>query len=135
METLALLTAATLFGGMMLYSFGFAAFVFKALPADQAGSVIRQAFPWYYLFVLSAALLAALVFLAVDGLSAGLLAATGATGIYARQVLMPQINAARDAQLAGEAGAKRRFGLLHGWSVALNFLQLGAIGWALARLL
>jgi hypothetical protein len=33
---LALLTTALLFGGMVLYSFGFAAFRFTTLPADVA---------------------------------------------------------------------------------------------------
>ena len=33
MTTIALLTTALLFGGMVLYSFGFAAFLFTALPA------------------------------------------------------------------------------------------------------
>jgi hypothetical protein len=37
MTYLALLATALLFGGMVLYSFGFAAFLFSALPAEQAG--------------------------------------------------------------------------------------------------
>lgn len=135
MNALALLVCATLFGGMILYSFGFAAFVFKALPADQAGGVLRQAFPWYYLFVIGAAGLAAAVTLVVAPVQAALLAACAALGIYARQVLMVQINAARDAQLAGQPGAARRFGLLHGWSVVINFLQLGAVGYVIVSFL
>ncbi len=132
MTTLALLVCATLFGGMMLYSFGFAAFVFKTLPAAEAGGLLRQAFPWYYAFVIGGGAASAAVLLAVDDRAAVLLALTAASAVYARQDLMPRINAARDAQLAGVAGAKRRFDLLHGWSVVLNFLQLGAIGWVIA---
>ncbi|MEM8630257.1 MAG: DUF4149 domain-containing protein [Pseudomonadota bacterium] len=135
MTSFALLTASTLFGGMMLFSFGFAAFVFKAMPADQAGAVLREAFPWYYLFVVAFSALAAVVFTWVDPFSAALLALTAASAIYARQGLMPRINRARDAQLAGDAAAKRRFGRLHGASVVLKFIQLGAIGWALVRLI
>jgi len=127
-EALAVLLAATLFGGMALYSFGFAPFVFSALPAEQAGGLIRRAFPWYYLFVVGGALAAAVPFWALDRPAAAALAATAASGLYARQVLMPAINAARDA------GASRRFARLHGVSVAINFAQLAAIGWALARL-
>jgi hypothetical protein len=55
--------------------------------------------------------------------------------VFARQVLMPRINAARDLQLQGNAEAKRRFGRLHGISVALNFVQLIAAGYVLYRFL
>lgn len=51
-EFAALLLVSTLFGGMMLYSFGFAPMVFRALPTEDAGRFIRAAFPWYYLFVI-----------------------------------------------------------------------------------
>jgi len=129
LETLALLTAATLFGGMVVYSFGFAAFVFSALPADQAGTLLRRAFPHYYLFVVGASLAAALLFLPLDGTAAWVLAGSAVLAVYARQDLMGRINAARDA------GEKRRFAWLHGWSVVINFVQLAAIGWALSQLL
>ena len=52
MLILAILATALLFGGMVLYSFGFAAFLFTALPPDIAGPTIRRAFPLFYLFVL-----------------------------------------------------------------------------------
>jgi len=131
LEPLALLVCATLFGGMMLYSFGFAAFVFRTQPADVAGRMLRQAFPAYYLFVIVAAVAAAAVLapFAVD--QAAVLAAVAVSTVYARQVLMPQINAARDAQIAGEARAKRQFGLLHGGSVILQLVQLAALGWVI----
>lgn len=45
MLNLAILMTAILFGGMMLYSFGFAAFLSTALPPDVAGPTIRRAFP------------------------------------------------------------------------------------------
>ena len=45
MFEVSLLTTALLFGGMVLYAFGFAAFVFRALPAETAGPLIRRAFP------------------------------------------------------------------------------------------
>ena len=41
-EILAPLSMATLFGGMMLYSFGVAPMVFKALPGDDAAKLIRR---------------------------------------------------------------------------------------------
>jgi hypothetical protein len=58
MHTMAILSTALLFGGMTLYSFGFAAFLFSALPAAMAGKALRQAFPWFYGFVIVTAGLA-----------------------------------------------------------------------------
>ena len=54
-EIASVLTVALLFGGMALFSFGFAAFLFTALPMPQARSTIRAAFPHFYLFVLATA--------------------------------------------------------------------------------
>ena len=124
----ALLATSLLFGGMTLYSFGFAPLVFSAMPADAAGKLLRRAFPHYYVFVFVTALVAALALLPRDMLAAGLMAATALIAVIARQVLMPAINSARDT------GAKRRFGALHGLSVALNMLQLAAVVTVLVRL-
>lgn len=127
MTILALLTTALLFGGMILYSFGFAAFIFTTLPAEQAGPVIRRAFPWFYLFVLAASAAAAAFAFAVDPVSAGALAAIAATTVYARQVLMPAINRATDS------GDKARFKRLHGFSVLITLAHIAGAGWALTR--
>lgn len=133
MTLLALLLSSTLFGGMMLYSFGFAPLLFAQLPAEAAGRLLRVAFPWYYLFVLATALLAALVLSPRDPVAGAAMVAVAGLGVLARQGLMPRINAARDAHTAGEAAAKRRFDRLHRASVVLNFVQLAAVGWVLAR--
>ena len=45
LTVVAMLITAILFGGMVLYSFGFAAFLFSYLPAQEAGSILRKAFP------------------------------------------------------------------------------------------
>ncbi len=134
-EFVALLLVSTLFGGMMLYSFGFAPMVFSAMPADEAGRFIRAAFPWYYLFVIGVGGLSAAILLAFNPVSAALALAIAAAGVFARQALMPRINDARDAQLQGNADAKRRFARLHGLSVGLNFVQLFAAAWVLYRFL
>ena len=135
MDLVALLLTATLFGGMVLYSFGFAPFLFRELSPQQAGPLIRAAFPHYYLFVIAGALAAGLALLAVDARAVALMGWVAALGVASRQVLMPMINTARDAQLAGEPVAAGRFKALHGASVAINFVQLGLIGWVLARFL
>lgn len=135
MEVAALLATATLFGGMTLYSFGFAPLLFAELRAEAAGRLLRRAFPWYYLFTIAAAFVGASLLWPVDRLSAVLLVCTALIGIFARQALMPMINAARDAWTGGEAEAKPRFDRLHGLSVVLNFVQLGLVAWALVRFL
>ena len=128
MFELSLLVTALLFGGTFLYSFGFAAFVFSALPADVAGPLIRRAFPHFYLFVLASSALASAVVLAFDPVSSAILAAIAATTILARQVLMPAINTATDQ------GAKTRFTVLHSLSVLVTLAHIGAAAVVLVRL-
>jgi len=128
MTIAALLVTALLFGGMTLFSFGFAAFVLKALPEDVARGLIRRAFPHFYLFVIVAAGVAAALAVPVAPVVAGALAVVAATTVYARQSLMPAINAATDA------GEGARFKRLHGASVALTLAHIGVAGWGLVRL-
>lgn len=127
MTTLALLSTALLFGGMVLYSFGFAAFLFTALPAETAGPTIRRAFPHFYLFVIAGASLSAVFLAPADALSAAVMAAIALTTIPTRQILMPAINAATDS------GDKRRFGLLHGLSVVVTLIHIVAAAYVLHR--
>ena len=127
MLTLALLTTALLFGGMVLYAFGFAAFLFTALPAETAGPTIRKAFPHFYLFVLVSAAVGAALLWPYDQLAAVLLGAIVVTTIPTRQVLMPAINQATDT------GARARFKWLHGLSVAVTLGHIGLAGYVIAR--
>ncbi|MGA9412503.1 MAG: DUF4149 domain-containing protein [Roseobacter sp.] len=128
MFEISLLVTALLFGGTVLYSFGFAAFVFTALPADVAGPLIRRAFPHFYLFVLASSAVAAAITLALDPVSSAILAAIAVTTIFARQILMPAINTATDQ------GAKTRFKVLHSLSVLITLAHIGAAGVVLVRL-
>lgn len=123
----ALLATAFLFGGMLLYSFGFAAFLFTALPPDVAGPTIRRAFPLFYLFVMGVAAAAAALAWPVDPLAAGLLALIAATTLPTREILMPAINRATDT------GAKARFKWLHGLSVVITLVHIAIAGYVLAR--
>lgn len=133
MRFLSLLASATLFGGMMLFSFGFAPLVFKTLDVGEAGRMLRQAFPWYYLFVLVIAALGAALMLSVDQSSSLVMATIASIALYARQGLMPQINAARDQQVVGNLAANKRFARLHGVAVLLNVIQLFGVGLVLFR--
>jgi hypothetical protein len=127
-HSLAVLSTALLFGGMVLYSFGFAAFVFKALPPQTAGSTLRQAFPWFYAFVIATAALAAALWWFQDATSAAVMAAVALSTVPVRQLLMPAINRATDA------GQRQRFQWLHGLSVLVTLAHIAATGWLLAHI-
>jgi len=127
-DTLALLAVALLFGGTALYAFGFAAFLFTALPPETAGPTIRKAFPHFYVFVVAVSAVSALLLLPGDATAAALMAAVAATTVPTRQVLMPAINAATDA------GRRRRFARLHGMSVAITLAHIAAAGYVLTRI-
>lgn len=118
---------ALLFGGMVLYSFGLAPFLFSALPAPQARGALRLAFPHFYLFVLGTSAVAAGLLWQRDMVSAMALAGIAASTVPTRQVLMPAINAATDA------GATRHFKRLHTLSVLVTLVHIALAGWALAR--
>ncbi len=111
----------------MLYSFGFAAFLFTALPPDVAGSTIRRAFPMFYLFVMATAAAASVLIWPFDPLAAGLLAVLAVTTLPNRQILMPAINHATDT------GARARFTALHGLSVVITLVHIALAGVVLAR--
>ena len=127
-QALAVLTTALLFGGMALYSFGFAAFVFTALPPDVAGATLRRAFPAFYLFVFLAAAIATGLLWPLDAVASGLMAAIAITTVPSRQLLMPAINAATDR------GLRNRFQWLHALSVLVTLAHILAAGAVLVRL-
>ncbi|MEL6751759.1 MAG: DUF4149 domain-containing protein [Pseudomonadota bacterium] len=128
MTTAALLLAATLFGGMVFFSFGFATVLFKQLPIAQVRKVLRGTFPHYYLVVIALSVVTAITAYFVDQLAAALFAAIALSTLYARQILMHQINAATDRD------DKRMFNILHGASVVLQLIQIGLAGWAVTLL-
>ena len=124
MATITLLLTATLFGGMVFFSFGFAPVLFKQLPMEQVRPLLRGTFPYYYLVVIVLSGVCAAAALTQSGLAAALLGLICVTTIYARQVLMGQINAATDR------GDQKEFHRLHMASVVLQVVQIGVCGWA-----
>lgn len=126
--SIAVLCTALLFGGMTLYSFGFAAFLFTALPAPTAGAALRRAFPWFYVFVIATAGVCALLWWSHDTVAASVMAAVALTTVPVRQLLMPAINRATDL------GQRQRFKWLHGLSVLVTLGHIAATGWLLVRL-
>ena len=115
-------------GAMLFFPTVVAPVVFTSLPEAQAGAFLRSMFPRYYAFMIALSLIAALLFLVVSDESAYQAAIVclfvGVSTLWVRQWLLPRINAARDAQLAGDAEAGRRFDRDHKLSVGINTLQL-----------
>ncbi|ABV92040.1 hypothetical protein Dshi_0291 [Dinoroseobacter shibae DFL 12 = DSM 16493] len=124
MTDLVLLMSATLLGGMVFYSFGFAPVLFAQLPMERVRPLLRGTFPYYYLAVIGLSAVTAVAAWFVSPLAAGLFAAIALSTVYARQILMAQINAATDR------GDKKAFGMLHGLSVVIQLIQIGLAGWA-----
>ena len=124
----ALLISSLLFGGMLLFSASFAAFLFKSLPPAEASALIRKAFPSFYIFVIITSLIAALLTLASSFLSASILALITLSTIPTRQMLMPAINAASDAKL------KQRFLVLHSLSVVITLVHIIAVAFVIIDL-
>ncbi len=114
LHTASLLVVSLLFGGMFLFSAGFAAFLFRYLPPQDARMLIRKVFPPFYLFVIVSSGLAMALSWRSDSFSAAWMAFVMLTTVAARQLLMPAINRATDL------GYRKRFLWLHGFSVLLT---------------
>ena len=123
----ALLLVAFLFGGMLLFSAGFAAFLFKHLPPSEARVLIRKVFLPFYLFVIFSSGLAAVLYWISDPLNTLIMFTVMLTTLAARQILMPAINRATDS------GMKKRFVWLHGFSVLLTLGHIVAAAAVLSR--
>ena len=117
-----------LLGAMLFFPSVVAPVVFTSLPEAQAGVFLRSMFPRYYGFMIALSLIAALLFLMASDESAyqATIACVfvGVSTLCVRHWSLPRINAARDAQLAGDAEAGRRFDRDHKLSVGINTLQL-----------
>ena len=124
----ALLASALLFGGMLLFAASFAAFLFKTLPPAEARILIRKAFPPFYIFVIAASGVAAVLAFPGSVLSAIILGLIALSTIPTRQILMPAINAASDAK------QKQRFLILHGLSVVITLVHIGVTGFVIVDL-
>lgn len=127
MTMVSLCCVGLLFGGMVLYALGFAPFLFSALPMAQARTVLRMAFPHFYLFLMGTSAIAAILLWQRDGVSALALASIAVSTMPTRQVLMPAINAATDT------GATGRFKLLHALSVLVTLVHIALAGWVMTR--
>ncbi len=121
------LVVAFLFGGSLLYSSAFAAFLFKTLPPSEAGTLLRKAFTQFYLWLIVTSLVGALLLVNIDLGSSIILAAIALITVPLRQQLMPAINAASDA------GDRQHFSRLHLLSVVVGLCQIVAMAAVLLR--
>lgn len=120
-----------LVGGMLFFPSVVAPVVFASLPEAQAGAFLRAMFPRYYVFMIILSLAAAVMFQlsqgAVVSVEAVLCLSVSVSTFWVRQRLLPRINTARDAQLAGDVKASEAFDRRHKLSVAINIVQLFAL--------
>jgi hypothetical protein len=124
-ETLLLLCAiGALLGIMLFFAFAVAPTVFRSLPAEHAGTYLRAIFPRYYLWGIIFAIITAAIAIKVDMTVFITVSVIAVLFIFSRQILLPVINTARDAKLAGEEGALPRFKRLHLVSVLINLSQM-----------
>lgn len=121
----AALSASALFGGMIFFPTVVAPKVFATLDAEAAGRFLRNLFPAYYAFLIIAGAVCAFALMALSSPWAWAAWAIAASALGVRALLVPRINAWRDADLVGEAGAKAKFDAGHRASVLINFVQLG----------
>jgi hypothetical protein len=112
---------------MVLYSFGFAAFIFHVLPSEAAGPIIRRAFPFFYLFVIISSAISSILIFPFDKISAALLVVIVITTLPTRQLLMPAINRATDR------GDRNSFKSLHSISIAVTLSHIFLSAWVLLR--
>jgi len=118
------LALALCVGGMVFFAIVVAPMVFIHLDEINAGKLIRAMFPWYYLFVIITAIIAAGVYAYQLNYASVGLAVTAVGALYSRQILMGKINIARDAMIIGDKNSNRLFDKLHKRSVRINALGL-----------
>ena len=126
METMSALShilAAFLLGAMVFFAAVVTPTVFKALDEAGARSFLRTLFPRFYVFGVCLAALSATLALPRDPVPGALMLAVALGFIWSRQSLMPRVNAARDAQLAGDPAATKQFDRLHRLSVRIFGVQ------------
>ncbi|MCG6890259.1 MAG: DUF4149 domain-containing protein [Gammaproteobacteria bacterium] len=115
-------------GSMLFFATTVAPTVFRALPAEAAGTFLRRLFPRYYLWGLGLSVLCTIAAYFGTNMTAAIICALVASMfVYARLVLLPLINRARDHKLDGDPAAALAFRRLHLQSVLLNVLQLALL--------
>jgi hypothetical protein len=118
------LVASMLLGAMLFFSFLVAPITFIKLEAKSAGQLIRSIFPHYYIIIIIFSLVSGVLRSFAHHTSAVLMFLITISGLFSRQILIPNINNYRDAEIAGDANAKSKFDRWHRLSVGINGGQI-----------
>ena len=107
-------------GMMIFFSFILAPMIFKILDPENAGKFVRKIFPYYYFVNLVFLLIVVILFLLNSKINFEfyIIVSLVISFIFAQFILMPFINKIRDNN------EENKFKYAHGFSVAINFLQM-----------
>ena len=120
MDSLIQSIVAICLGMMIFFSFILAPMIFKILDPENAGKFVRKIFPYYYfvnLVFLSIVVILILLYSKIN-FEFYIIVSLVISFIFAQFILMPFINKLRDNN------EENKFKYAHGFSVAINFLQM-----------
>jgi len=120
MDSLIQNIVAICLGMMIFFSFILAPMIFKILDPENAGKFVRKIFPYYYFVNLVFLSIVLILFLLNSkiNLEFYVIVSLVISFIFAQFILMPFINKIRDNN------EENKFKYAHGFSVAINFLQI-----------
>ena len=124
---LTLIACSLLLGSMVFFAAVVAPSAFRFLPKEASAQYLQGIFPRYYRWGEVVACIATLAALPVGTAIAGVVAVVTAAFFGVRLLVVPKLNAARKARLAGDEAAATRFGKLHRISVTINVAQMLAL--------
>ncbi|MDA8326393.1 MAG: DUF4149 domain-containing protein [Nitrospiraceae bacterium] len=131
------LSLALWIGGMAIFTFIVTPAIFKSYGRDKAGEIVGRLFPGYFLYKLVLSSLALVFFLAqglaptkTRALPLSLLVFALLLNAFHRFLLYPAISRVKKTvpsfEANPESAARKKFGRLHGVSMALNLAVLAA---------
>ena len=120
MDSLIQSIVAICLGMMIFFSFILAPMIFKILDPENAGKFVRKIFPYYYFVNLVFLSIVVILFLLNSKINFEfyIIVSLVISFIFAQFILMPFINKIRDNN------EENKFKYAHGFSVAINFLQM-----------
>ena len=120
MDSLIQSLVAICLGIMIFFSFILAPMIFKILDPENAGKFVRKIFPYYYFVNLVFLSIVVILILLNSKINFEfyIIVSLVISFIFAQFILMPFINKIRDNN------EENKFKYAHGFSVAINFLQM-----------
>ena len=120
MDSLIQSIVAICLGMMIFFSFILAPMIFKILDPENAGKFVRKIFPYYYFVNLVFLSIVVILILLNSKINFEfyIIVSLVISFIFAQFILMPFINKIRDNN------EENKFKYAHGFSVAINFLQM-----------